>query len=154
MTWPVHSRATCHAVTPISGFDVRGLTGVQFFVAYETSLTEMVNNARFKMVYQVPCSATVPEQTRRQEQNALDQRQGGADPNAQQGQRDRQQPDHRPHQQRQQGQGPAQYEQNQPPHQQEKSLHASATSQERGATTVTRSWVNWTGADSTFCKAA
>ena len=43
-----------HAVTPISGFDVRGLSGVQFFVAYGTSLTEMLNNARFKMVYQVP----------------------------------------------------------------------------------------------------
>lgn len=43
-----------HAVTPISGFDVRGLSGAQFFVAYGTSLTEMVANARFKMVYQVP----------------------------------------------------------------------------------------------------
>ena len=43
-----------YAVTPISGFDVRGLSGVQFFMAYGTSLTEMLNNARFKMVYLVP----------------------------------------------------------------------------------------------------
>lgn len=43
-----------HPVTPIAGFDVRGLSGVQFFMAYGTSLTEMLSSARFKMVYQVP----------------------------------------------------------------------------------------------------
>ena len=43
-----------YAVTPISGFDMSGLSGLQFFVAYGTSLTEMINNTRFKMVYQVP----------------------------------------------------------------------------------------------------
>jgi hypothetical protein len=43
-----------YAVTPFAGLDVSGLSGVQFFVAYGTSLTEMLNNARFKMVYQVP----------------------------------------------------------------------------------------------------
>lgn len=43
-----------HTVTPIAGFDVRGLSGVQFFMAYGTSLTEMLSSARFKMVYQVP----------------------------------------------------------------------------------------------------
>ena len=43
-----------YAVTPISGFDARGLSGVQFFVAYGTSLAEMLGSARFKMVYQVP----------------------------------------------------------------------------------------------------
>lgn len=43
-----------HTLTPIAGFDVRGLSGVQFFMAYGTSLTEMLSSARFKMVYQVP----------------------------------------------------------------------------------------------------
>lgn len=43
-----------HTLTPIAGLDVRGLSGVQFFMAYGTSLTEMLSSARFKMVYQVP----------------------------------------------------------------------------------------------------
>lgn len=42
------------AVTRIAGFDVRGLSGTQIFVGYGTSFTDMVSNARFKMVYRMP----------------------------------------------------------------------------------------------------
>lgn len=43
-----------HSVTPIAGFDLRGLSGSQFFVGYGTSFTDVINNARFQMVYRVP----------------------------------------------------------------------------------------------------
>lgn len=46
--------APTYSVTPLSGVDLRGLTGIPIFVGYGTSLTEMINNARYKEVYRTP----------------------------------------------------------------------------------------------------
>ncbi len=43
-----------YSVTPIAGFDVRGLSGTQIFVGYGTSFTDLISNARFRMVYRMP----------------------------------------------------------------------------------------------------